>query len=354
MSTSRALRVGGRLFVAVAAFICSQLSPVLAIDQSVSLTEANRAYAAGDYRRSLMYCNFVLAEAPSPLAHYCRANTLVKLGYVAEAKTEYESAMQLAKDDPLRRCCETALAAFKSDGTPRAHYERANALMKSGDNAGAKAEYERTLLSTSDPVLQKYCFSALTAIQAAAINDDVAGTSGVLSAPNAVRLIALQRAAANNEDVVGTSGVLSAPNALRLIAQQRAAVAERISAQASELDHVITKSEYWRFHGDSVTDALKSSSDGLQTQIGSRSTGGVHLLEQGTDLFVRSYAVDQTVNPAHAWISDAATYEKGRFTTPLEATPESLDDILSAASGAKGHRSSRANVFGKILNSSTP
>jgi hypothetical protein len=329
MRFSGTLALGWRLALAVVTVVSCELGPAQATDQSVTLADANRAYAAGDFRMSLKYCNFVLAEDPSPLAHYCRANALVKLGYVSEAKTEYTQAMQLAKDDHLRRYCEAALAAFRSaDGTARSHYERANALLKKGDGEGAKAEYERTLLSTKDPVLQKYCFSALTAIQVSA--DD-------------------------NNNNAGSINVLSAPAAVRRIAAEREAVTERISSEARDLSRVIRQSEYWHFYGEvgQRTDALTSSSEGLQTQIGARSTGSVHLLQHGTDLYVRNYAVDQTVNPAHAWVSDAASYEKGQFTIPLEATPELLDNVVLAGSQRSGRRGSQSNVFGKLLCSPT-
>ena len=291
--------------------------------RSVTLDDAQKAYEAGDFRVSLIYCNYLLAGHPSALAHYYRANALVKLGQVSEAKTEYEQARHLSQDDYLRRCCDAALATFElADGTAVSHYKRANALFKVGDSAGARAEYESALLSTKDPLLQKYCFSALAAIPAS-VDDNTAGSINVVSAPSAV------------------------PKA----AEEKAVVTHRISLEAHDLGRVIVNSNWWSAYNEALgrADELTSTSESLQTQLAGRRAGGIHLLEQGTDLFVRNYASNQTIYPAHAWIGDAASYDQGQFTTPLEATPQSLDEVVSPGSRGSGRLNSRSRVFGKIL-----
>jgi tetratricopeptide (TPR) repeat protein len=317
-----ALRLSWCLIIAISAFAFSQNASVQAFDQSVTLDDANRAYAAGDFRGSIRCCNFVLAEGPSPMAHYCRANALVKMGQFSDAKYEYEQALESNKDEQLRRSCEAALATFKiADGSSLSHYIRANALMKIGDGDGAQEEYERALNSTSDPTLQRYCHLALAVFR----------TSAKAHSAGSIKVVY-----ASAREVVDKS-----------------AVARRIVSQSDNLQWSIMMGPFDNLRSRRL-DEVNSVSESLQNQLAAGSTGGIHLIEHGTDLFVRCYALDQTLNPAHAWISDRAVCEKGNFTTPLEATPESLDAVLSVGSVQNGHRSSRANVFGKLLNPPAP
>jgi hypothetical protein len=81
------LAPGWRSTVAIAMVVlCGQLLSAQSSERTVNLDDANRVYAAGDFRMSLMYCNFILAKHPSPMAHYCRANALAMLKEFSEAK----------------------------------------------------------------------------------------------------------------------------------------------------------------------------------------------------------------------------------------------------------------------------
>jgi tetratricopeptide (TPR) repeat protein len=385
------LAPGLRLSITIVAVFCSQLLSAEASGRTVTLDDANRVYAAGDFRMSLMYCNLILAKHPSPMAHYCRANALVKLSEFSEAKKEYAKAIELSSDERLRHCCEAALATFAiADGTSLSHYQRANALARIGDGEGAKAEYEWSLRSTKDPLLQKYCRMGLAVSECSKREDDPAAQ--IMNADNS-------------------------PTTVPNVNAEKSAVAQRISSQVDKLNqlivnnnkfisdsntrvaHQIAEQMRWKAEADATamtstggrqpsmmvsrqleevrlqgresanryesqtrrsaeeaeqlvqrrTDALNTSAEALQVQLASKSTGGVHLIERGTDLFIRNYALDQTVNPAHAYIGDAASQDKGKFIVPLEATPGSLDNVLYIGSVRNGRRASRADVFGKLL-----
>ncbi len=153
------------------AVICACFQMQASFASSITLDDANAAFAVGDFQSSIRYCNFLLATRPTPMVHFCRAKALVQFGSLEEAKHEYQIIVgSTAEDDKLKLSSEAALAMFDTaDGTPLSHYKLANALVKIGEGDEAKSEYEWVLRNAKDPILQKYCRAALAAFGSAEV-----------------------------------------------------------------------------------------------------------------------------------------------------------------------------------------
>jgi tetratricopeptide (TPR) repeat protein len=362
-----------------------------AFAQTYSVSDAVRAYNAGNYRGTIAVCDVVLAKHSLAMAHYYRANALMKMGHGEAAKAEYQITSKLTEDVLLQRYCEAALAEFEAgQDTPISHYYRAHALIKIGCVESAKAEYERTLKTTRDAKLQRYCKQALAAYAVAeqrqasgnvAVSED--DSDSVPEEKSAtVRLIDNQvarfRADIERQETAGLqAGIAFAKQRANEILQKASAevdtmmgahgkggsmvyTGEQISAVRREAKTLADTYLNWAKRApeqaservNQRTSLVQESADGLQQQLKGGS-GGAHLIEQGTSLFVRNYQSETTLNPAHAWISDSADQNKGEFITPLEATPHSLEYVTHAAVRVDKHHHAKSDIYGKLLSANS-
>ncbi len=131
----------------------------------------NAALVGGDAARARAWFDFALGHAlPDSLAkgeiHLDRARALVVLGDMAGARADLDLALKLAENDPLawllsatlarregnmtRAGKEIAEAVRRSPDDAYVALEQGNIAMASGDEAGAKAAWQRVLTLAPD------------------------------------------------------------------------------------------------------------------------------------------------------------------------------------------------------------
>jgi hypothetical protein len=296
-------------------------------------------YKAGNYVQLLADCDKVLAKDPNNAAvHYYRATAWAKMGVGIQAETEYKTALKLTHDPHLQQYCQTALATYQNPAN-----SQASAAPLNGAPAGRAVPPGNAQTSPGSLIEQQADSLSLAAL-------DQAGTAHatfnqVSQQANAMKMQA--DATANN---MANQYSYDRNGRKYPVYTQAQIDAARQQGYDNAAD-LVTRS---KIQTDAAYETAKlkafetqASAAALRRQLQSGPKGSVHLLEPGTNFFVRNYATDPTppnINPAHAHIGDDAA---------LAATQKSLQEISHPGSRgvAKGQSSATTEVEGKLLKS---
>ena len=324
--------VGGAI---VLCHFIEQAAFMPAFSRTVTKEDAIQAYTSGNYRLSFVYCNALLKSSETATAHYLRANALIKLGYVDEAKRDYEKAISLTADNNLRHLCDAAVTAFHAPADPSRTQQRSGDTVESSGDSDAQSEK----LSPAAKMINEQADKSRQIIERQG-EDERKSANFAKSWEEDIR----QRATAN---------ALAAPYTRQIV-----------TFSQEEIDGIRTASLLHKQTLRTADDALNLSTkrsietrevaENLQSQLQSTSASGIRLTEPGTNLYVRNYQSRPTIaqpaiKPANVWISDRAQAQEGKFEAPLEATPQTIEEADFISSHGSRSEGSRADVFGKLL-----
>jgi hypothetical protein len=295
-------------------------------------------YKAGNYTQLLSDCDKVLVKEPNnAVVHYYRATAWAKMGMGSQAEAEYKTALILTRDPHLQQYCQTALSSYQNPGSGQA------------SAALSRAQPSPTMLpgnATTSPaslIEQQADSLSLAAL-------DQAGAAHATFNQVQQQADAMKKQADANANNMARQVSYDRQGRAYPVYTQEQITAARQQAYDNAAD-LLTRS---KIQTDTAYESAKlkayetqASAAALRSQLQAGPKGGVHLLEKGTNFFVRNYATDpapSSINPAQAHVGDDPA---------LAATQKTLQEITHPGSRgiAKGQSTATTEVQGKLLKS---
>ncbi len=342
--------------------------------QSVELNEISHFYERGDFSHVLVLCDAALKQdSGNVVIHYYRANALLTLGRDAEAKIEYRQTREFSRDPQLRQYCDAALQALRLKD--RSEHNRlrpgmsANLMAKSetvGQSTNVKTSLDPQTaeainrpsvvpLATASPTVDRISQQAdeisLQVLQQGSVLRNAklrGGEDGAAAIQKRAEREAYSMSRAHWTDRFGNEYPLYTQEEIDAVVNKGLDDAQdfigRARQSANEAQAFAERKAY----------ETQTSAANLQTQLKAGPNSAVHLLEDGTNLFVRNYASmpgESNITPAQASVSDYGRPETASFPVPLKATPKSLEAALHSSATQGSEQGTTTDVFGKVLKS---
>jgi hypothetical protein len=328
-------------------------------------------YQRGDYMAASAAFSWALRDAPNDAnTHYCLANTLVKLGRMAEAQAHYGAAIRLSKDPQIKNYSQIALnGIFKTGQTP----DPGPGLQMAPGGLNNMRMSQNSMGSPLAPQMAPG-YGGIQGIPAAAfqsndpraranqmINQQADRTSaGMLlmgsgEAANAQRVGQWKSATARSQ----ASQTAQDMSAARLGKNIPAYTPEEIAAARQRGDiasldamqEANEKSKEAENYAKAKVWETQAAAKNLQEQLNEPATpGGARLKAEGTNLYVRNFDTPQPGPPMRA--------QPGKLDVvkPLSATPNSWGNNQGTSGGGKSdskgtgvNTKSNSSVYGQVL-----
>jgi tetratricopeptide (TPR) repeat protein len=328
-------------------------------------------YQRGDYMAASAAFSWALRDTPNDAnTHYYLANTLVKLGRMAEAQAHYGAAIRLSKDPQIKNYSQIALnGILKTGQTPYpvpALQMAPGGLNNTGmaqNSMGSPLAPQMAPGSGHTQGMPKAAFQmADSKARANQMIDQQADrtSAGMLlmgsgEAANAQR-VGQWRAATARRQAAQTAQDMSAARLMKDVpaytpeeiqaARQRGDIASLDAMQEanekSKAAENYAKAQVWE---------TQAAAKNLQEQLNAPLTpGGARLKAEGTNLYVRNFETPAPGPPMKAQPG------KLEVVKPLTATPNSWGKNQgtsgggkSSGSGAAVNTKSNSSVYGQVL-----
>lgn len=326
-------------------------------------------YQRGDYLAASAAFSWAVRQTPGDAnAHYCLANTLVKLGRVAEAQPHYVAAIRLTKDPTIKNYSELALNGMSLVG--RAPFPGPGLQVMPGGIANrSMVQY-----SLGSPLTPQMAPGSAPGGAAAlrAMSDDPRQRANQMIDQQADRTSAGMLIMGNGEAASAQregqyKADLARTRANRDVRDMQSANYKNIplysaddmkaAQQRGDLASLDAQQEANQKSLEAVTYAkakvweTQTAAKNLQEQLNAPvAPGGAKLKAEGTNLYVRNFDTP-IIDPGPAM---KASPDRLQDFAPLTATPKSLDDKRGTSSGGKGkgdrvNANSSAKVYGQVL-----
>ena len=308
---------------------------------------ANQAYITGDFERGVQYVNLHLRKLPHDgAAHYLKANCLMKLARLREARDEYAYVLKVAPNSVISNYSKDALKQIDTmPAEQRDAVEKARNKSSTADREGASTAVTPGKVPAGTIELIKFQAARARehAIQSgsAASNDErhkadsqgkaekdrverlsqSGGSRGDHPPVSAAELAAMRERAAHNAEILKQIGDAKAARHERE-AQEKSSELQR---QADDLERQLTDDSYNK-HRD------------------------IKLNPVGTNLYVRNYSqIPPTVKPMRAQAQSLFDSITGQRTSAQIRTSTSSGSLKTNAAGQGTGILRETKVKGEVL-----